>query len=92
MKITISHDQASIDPSGIYSDADFATVKAALEDLYRKALLDEYPSAEIDFSGTDSTYAVKVEELADNYAQNYIHEAFVNVTLSEVFEDGAFWL
>ena len=38
MKITISHDQDSIDPSATYSDEQFADVRKALESEYQDAI------------------------------------------------------
>jgi len=62
MKITISHDQDTIDPSATYSDEQFAEFKASLETEYEAAILKEYPEAEVDCSGTDTTYAIRVTE------------------------------
>lgn len=91
MKITISHDQDSIDPNATYSDEDFTGVKEALEAQYEAAIRKEYPDAEIDFSGTDTTYAVRVTELEDNYTRNTIHEDWINHTLGVVYDTGLFW-
>jgi len=90
MKITISHDQDSIDPSATYADEQFEEVRAALEAEYETAILAEYPEAEIDFGGTDTTYAIRVtgtgmddsSEIEDN----------VQHICETVFETGKFWL
>lgn len=90
MKITISHEQDSIDPSATYSEEQFVEVRKALEAEYKKAILAEYPEAEIDFSGTDTTYAIRVtgtgmddpSEIEDN----------VQSICESVFETGNFWL
>ena len=92
MKITISHDQDSIDPSATYSEAEFQEVKASLESEYTKAILAEYPDAEIDFNGSDTTYAVRVSGLEDDYLSNTVDEDWINHTLETVFESGLFWL
>ena len=90
LKITISHDQDSIDPSATYADEQFEEVRAALEAEYETAILAEYPEAEIDFGGTDTTYAIRVtgtgmddsSEIEDN----------VQHICETVFETGKFWL
>lgn len=60
MKITISHDQSSIDPSATYSDEQFPAALAALEAEYRAALLAFYPDAEIEFRHGGDTYSIRV--------------------------------
>jgi hypothetical protein len=55
MKITIRHDQNSIDPSATYTDEQFAQVKESLEREYTKAILAEYPDAEIEFEEANDT-------------------------------------
>ena len=49
MKITVYHNQNTIDPAAIYSDEDFAEVIESLEAEYKKEFLKEFPHAEIDF-------------------------------------------
>lgn len=92
MKITISHDQDSIDPNATYSDKDFVAVRETLESHYEAALMGAYPTAEIDFSGTDTTYGVRVTDLEDNYSRNTIHEDWINHILGDVYDTGLFWL
>lgn len=90
MKITISHDQSSIDPSATYSNDRFPAVKTALESEYRKALLAEYPNSEIEFMETAATYSIVVtgtslddpSEIVDN----------VQRICESVFETGTFWI
>jgi len=84
MKITISHDQSSIDPSAVYSDELYAEVVARLESEYTKALSKAYPEAEIEF-GNDTTYGVRVTG-ADRDV-----EYDVQTICESVFETGLFW-
>jgi hypothetical protein len=90
MKITISHDQDSIDPSATYSDDQFAEVKAALEAEYEKAILATYPDAEIDFGGSDTTYAIRVTGTGMDDPSEI--EQDVQGICESVFETGNFWL
>ena len=84
MKITINHDQSSIDPSAVYSDELYAEVVARLESEYTKALSKAYPEAEIEF-GNDTTYGVRVTS-ADRDV-----EYDVQTICESVFENGLFW-
>ena len=90
MKITISHDQDSIDPSATYSDEQFAQVRNALEAEYEKAILTEYPEAEIDFSGTDTTYAIRVTCTGMDDPSEI--EENVQHICETVYETGNFWM
>jgi hypothetical protein len=90
MKITISHDQDSIDPSATYSDEQFVEVRKALEAEYEKAILAQYPEAEIDFGGTDTTYAIRVTETGMDDPSDI--EDNVQSICEGVFETGNFWL
>lgn len=90
MKITISHDQDSIDPSANYSDEQFAEVCKALEAEYQKAILAEYPEAEIDFSGTDTTRSILVTETGMDDPSGI--EDNVQGICERVFETGNFWI
>lgn len=90
MKITISHDQDSIDPSATYSDEQFVEVRKALEAEYEKAILAEYPEAEIDLGGTDTTYAIRVTETGMDDPSEI--EDNVQSICETVFETGDFWL
>jgi hypothetical protein len=89
MKITISHDQDSIDPSATYSDEQFADVRKALEAEYEKAIHAEYPEAEIDFSGTDTTCAIRVTGTGMDDPSGI--EDNVQGICERVFETGSFW-
>ena len=90
MKITIGHDQDSIDPSATYSDEQFAEVRKALEAEYEKSILAEYPEAEIDFSGTDTTYAIRVTGTGMDDPSGI--EENVQSICESVFEAGNFWI
>lgn len=90
MKITISHDQGSIDPSATYSDEQFAEVRKALEAEYEKAILAEYPESEIDFIGTDTTYAIRVTGTGMDDPSEI--EENVQSICERVFETGNFWI
>ena len=89
MKITISHDQASIDPSATYTDEQFEDVKSALETEYETAIKSEYPDAEIDFSGTDTTYSIRITD--NDLNDNHQTEHHVQIICERVFETGNFW-
>jgi hypothetical protein len=90
MKITIRHDQSSIDPSATYTDEQFAQVKKSLEREYTKALLAEYPDAEIEFEESTDTKSIVVKtsslddpsEIEDN----------IQRICETVFETGLFWI
>ena len=90
MKIIISHDQSTIDPSGNYTEDKFADVRYALEEEYEAAIEAEYPDADIDFSGTDTTYSVRVTGTGmDDPA---LIERVIQNICEGVFEDGNFWV
>lgn len=84
MKITISHDPSSIDPSAIYSDELYAEVQERLEREYTAALLKAYPEAEVEF-GNDTTYGIKITNADDDVRYD------VQVICEDVFETGLFW-
>lgn len=89
MKIIIRHDQNSIDPSASYTDAQFAEVKKSLEREYTKALLAEYPEAEIEFEdSTDTNCLVVKDDGLDDPSE--IHFNIQRIT-ETVFETGLFW-
>lgn len=90
MKITISHDQEGIDPSATYTNEQFVAVRKALEAEYEKAILAEYPEAEIDFGGTDTTYAIRVTETGMDDPSEI--EDNVQSICETVFATGDFWL
>lgn len=88
MKIVVSHGQDSIDRSGIYSDEQFEVVKKSLESEYASAISKQYPGAEIDFGGNDSTYAIRVWSSQDDPSEKEID---IQRICEEVFELGNFW-
>jgi hypothetical protein len=90
MKITIRHDQNSIDPSATYTDEQFPEVKKSLEREYTKAILAEYPDAEIEFEESTDTKSivVKTSGLDD---PSEIEDNIQRIT-ETVFETGIFWL
>jgi hypothetical protein len=53
MKITIKHDQSSIDPNTTYSDEQFESVIDSLEREYESEIRKSYPEAEIEFERGD---------------------------------------
>ena len=90
MKITIRHDQSSIDPSATYTEEQFAQVKESLEREYTKAIHAEYPDAEIEFEESTDTKSivVKTSGLDD---PSEIEDNIQRIT-ETVFETGLFWL
>ena len=90
MKITIRHDQNSIDPSATYTDEQFPQVQASLEREYTKAILAEYPDAEIEFEDSADIYCliVKTSGLDD---PSEIEDNIQRIT-ETVFETGLFWI
>jgi hypothetical protein len=90
MKITIRHDQQSIDPSATYTDEQFAQVKKSLEREYTTALIAQYPDAEIEFEESAHTKSiiVKTSGLDD---PSEIEDNIQRIT-ETVFETGLFWL
>jgi hypothetical protein len=90
MKITIRHDQSSIDPSAAYTDEQFAEVRESLERECTKAILAEYPDAEIEFEESNDTndLIVRTNGLDDpSEIKDNIHRITGNV-----WEAGLFWL
>jgi hypothetical protein len=91
MKITISHDQSTIDPSATYSEAEFAKVQKQLETEYERAIRAEYPNAEIDFDhNLSTTYSVKVTGMGLDDPDDVISD--IQRICEGVFETGLFWL
>jgi len=90
MKITIRHDQSSIDPSATYTDEQFPQVKSALEREYTKAILAEYPEAEIEFEDSTDTHCLIVKNTGlDDPSE--IEDNIQRLT-ETVFETGNFWI
>jgi hypothetical protein len=90
MKITIRHDQSSIDPSATYTDEQFAEVKKSLEREYTKAIIAEYPDAEIEFEDSTDTNCLVVKDAGLDDPSN-IHFNIQRI-IETVFETGLFWL
>ena len=89
MTITIRHDQSSIDPSATYTDEQFPQVKESLEREYTKAILAEYPDAEIEFEdSTDTNWLVVKDAELDDPSE--IEDNIQRIT-ETVFETGLFW-
>jgi len=90
MKITIRHDQNSIDPSATCTDEQFVQVKESLEREYTKAILAEYPDAEIDFEDSNDTHWLVVKNSGlDDPSEIYFNIQRITET---VFETGFFWI
>jgi len=90
MKITISHDASSIDPTATCGEEQFARVKAALEAEYEAAILKEYPDADVDCGGYDTTCSIRITG-TDIYDPSEIR-ADIQRICEEVFETGMFWV
>jgi hypothetical protein len=88
MKITISHDQSTIDPSGAYNEADFAEVQKRLETEYERAIKAEYPDAEIEFD--DKLYPIRITGTGVDDPREI--QADIQRICEEVFETGLFWI
>lgn len=94
MKITITHDQSTIDPSGTYSDEDFQPVKAAYEKELKNALLNAYPNAEIEFVDGNNTYCVRVDPGIHGADPGVLFGMEDEIThiISDIYATGNFWL
>jgi hypothetical protein len=88
LKITKTHDQNSIDPSAQYSDDDFAIVLDNLEREYERAILAQYPDAEIDFEHRDMG-GIEIWGI-DDPDGDIAHD--VQDICASVFETGLFWI
>jgi hypothetical protein len=88
MKITISHNQATIDPSATCNESDFAEVQKRLETEYERAIRAEYPDSEIEFDGT--AYDIRVTGTGLDDPREI--EADIQRICEEVFETGLFWI
>lgn len=88
MKITIYHSQADIDPSATVSDEQFPSVRDALENEYRAALLEEFPDAEINFEDmSTASFSFRVSGLDDpRDAEDTIQQI-----LEDIYSAGNFW-
>lgn len=93
MKLTIRHDQNSIDPSATYTEEQFAEVLAALENQYREAILAEYPDAEIAFEDSaDTNWLVIKNSNAESFSEEQQIEDNIQRLTESVFEAGIFWI
>ena len=91
MKIKITHDQNSIDPSATYSDEQLLTVESALEVEYEAALRKLFPNAEIEFSYGDSD-GKDIVVTDTGLDAPYDIEDDVQRMCESVFETGNFWV
>lgn len=89
MKVTISHTQSSIDPSGTYSDEEFPAVRKALEKAYGEAILAVFPLLDIEFRDEDTTYSVRFDGTGQEAEEL---EVIVQEICETVFETGDFWI
>lgn len=87
MKITIIHDESSIDPHATYTPGEFPVVRESLEREYTKALAKAFPDAMVYFeSGSGPIkYCLKVEGGEE-------HISTVQTILEDVWATGIFWL
>lgn len=89
MKIIISHDQDSIDPSGTCTDDQFSEVRESLEREYEVALKKEFPEVEIEFRESNDPRSIRVEETGMEDPSEI--EDDVQRICEAVFETGNFW-
>ena len=86
MKITITHDESSIDPAATYTPEQFPAVRESLEREYANALTKAFPDATVHFqSGSGSTYCLRVDGSEADFAA-------VQTILEDVWATGNFWL
>ena len=90
IRITISHDQSSIDPSAIYTNDQFVTVRDSLEAAYTAAILAKFPASEIEFDHSNDS---KIEVFAVGSDEPQDHTRFdIQRICEEVFATGLFWI
>jgi hypothetical protein len=65
MKIIITHNQSTIDPSGTIPDKAFPAVRNALEYQYRLDILETFPEATVDFLTGDDPISIRVSDDPD---------------------------
>jgi hypothetical protein len=87
MKITIYHNQNTIDPSATYSDDSFPAVMASLEAEYTREILKAFPEAEVEFVHEDSTHGHVISGLERQEDEGYE----VQHIMETVYEAGNFW-
>lgn len=87
MKITIIHDEWSIDPHATYAPEEFPAVRESLEREYTKAITKAFPDAVVYFeSGSGlSAYCLRVEGGEEHFST-------VQTILDDVWSTGNFWL
>jgi len=90
MKITIRHDQSSIDPSATYSEEQFTEVKESLEREYTKVILAEYPDAAVEFEDSTDTKSIVVKTNGLDDPSKI--EDNIQRICETVFETGLFWI
>lgn len=90
MKITIHHDQNSIDPSASYTDKQFPAVMTALENEYEAALTAAFPNAEIEFIDGNDPRSIRVTNTGLDDPSEI--EDVVQRICEQVYETGNFWL
>ncbi len=93
MKITINHDQCSIDPSGTYPDRDFQLVKAAYEKELEVEISKAFPKAEIVFvCGGSRCIKVEFPEHWVEPMEIWEFEDEITNIVADVYATGNFWL
>ena len=90
MKITLWHDQYSLDPNGTVPEEEIDSVMNRVEELYQAALLKEWPEAEVDFRREDTLRdSIEVDGVDWETYDEVVWEA--SLILSAVYEAGEFW-
>lgn len=91
MKITIKHDQNSIDHNATCSDEQFESVIDSLENEYEREIKKAYPNAEIDFERGD--YCGKSIIITDTGLDDPCDDEDEIQRICElVYETGNFWV
>ena len=90
MKITLKHDQNSVDPSATCTDAQFETTIEALEQEYTTEIKKTFPHAQIDFSRGDFC-GKSIEISGVDLPALYDVEDEVQAICEGVYEKGNFW-
>jgi hypothetical protein len=91
MKITITHNQASINPGATVPDYKIHGIIRNLEAEYTAALLTDYPQAEVEFIDADRCdYGLDIDGVdGDEYDET---RREVQAILERVYETGTFWV
>ena len=90
MKITIQHNQNSVDPGETCSDEQFESVIDSLEREYESAMRKSYPEAEIEFERTDCCGAGIIVTGIDDPIGDDRDE--IQRICELVYETGNFWV